>query len=92
VLGKTPLRLAISKRSVAGGPREFVLRLAGYLPVKISQAASDSNVAAEVVLSPRPLVEDAPDGGLYEPDFEPEGSRSGTHGARRRDLGIRLRR
>jgi len=92
VLGRTPLRLAISKRSVTGGPREFIVHLAGYLPVKISQGASDSNVDAAVVLSPRPVVEEAPDGGLYEPDFDPAGARSGNAGARRRDLGIRLRR
>jgi CheY-like chemotaxis protein len=94
-LGKTPLRLTISKASLADGPREFILRLAGYLPVKISQAASGSDVEAAVVLSPRPTAFDTPDGGLYEPELEvvdSAGSRSGNTKARRKDLGIRLRR
>lgn len=94
-LGKTPLRLTISKASLADGPREFILRLAGYLPVKISQAASGSDVEAAVVLSPRPTAFDTPDGGLYEPELEvvdSTGSRSGNTKARRKDLGIRLRR
>lgn len=96
VLGKTPLRLTINERSVADGPREFILRLPGYLPVKISQAASGSDVSASVVLSPRPVSAlDSPDGGLYEPELDPAdpaGARSSNPKARRKDLGIRLRR
>jgi CheY-like chemotaxis protein len=94
-LGKTPLRLTINRASLADGPREFILRLAGYLPVKISQAASGSDVEAAVVLSPRPTAFETPDGGLYEPELEvvdSAGSRSGNSKARRKDLGIRLRR
>jgi hypothetical protein len=90
VLGKTPLRLTISKASLAAGPREFILRLTGYLPVKISQAASGSDVEAAVDLSPLPMAIENPDGGLYEPELEPAGARSGK--IRRKDLGIRLRR
>jgi hypothetical protein len=95
VLGKTPLRVTISKASVAGGPREFILRLGGYLPVKISQAASSADVDAAVVLSPRPAVDEVPDGGLYEPELDladSAGARSGSSKPRRRDLGIRMRR
>lgn len=95
VLGKTPLRLTISKASVGGGPREFILRLPGYLPVQISQSASGSDVDASVVLSPRPAAVDSPDGGLYEPEIEvvdPASSRSSNSKSRRKDLGIRLRR
>ena len=90
VLGKTPLRLAIGKSSVANGPREFIVRLAGYLPVKVSQAASSSDVEASVVLSPRPAAVEDPDGGLYEPEFDPAETRNPK--ARKKDLGIRLRR
>jgi CheY-like chemotaxis protein len=95
VLGKTPLRLTISKASLAAGPREFILRLSGYLPVKISQAASGSDVEAAVDLSPLPMAIENPDGGLYEPELElvePAGARSGNSRVRRKDLGIRLRR
>jgi hypothetical protein len=95
VLGKTPLRLTISKASLADGAREFILRLPGYLPVKISQAASDFDVDAAVVLSTRPAVVENPDGGLYEPELDfvdPAGARSGNPKAQRKDLGIRLRR
>jgi hypothetical protein len=95
VLGKTPLRLTISKASLASGPREFILRLSGYLPVKISQTASGSDVDAAVVLTPRPAVDEIPDGGLYEPELDsadPAGARSGSSKPRRRDLGIRMRR
>jgi CheY-like chemotaxis protein len=95
VLGKTPLRLTISRASLADGPREFILRLSGYLPVKISQAASGSDVEAAVDLSPRPAAVETPDGGLYEPELEvidTAGARPGNPKARRKDLGIRLRR
>jgi CheY-like chemotaxis protein len=95
VLGKTPLRLTISKASLSAGPREFILRLTGYLPVKISQAASGSDVEAAVDLSPLPMAIENPDGGLYEPELElvePAGARSGNSKVRRKDLGIRLRR
>jgi CheY-like chemotaxis protein len=95
VLGKTPLRLSISKASLAGGPREFILRLSGYLPVKISQAPSSSDVEAAVDLSPLPMAIEDPDGGLYEPELElvePAGARPGSSRVRRKDLGIRLRR
>jgi CheY-like chemotaxis protein len=95
VLGKTPLRLTISKASLANGPREFILRLAGYLPATISQGASGSDVDAPVVLSPRPTAVENPDGGLYEPELDPAdpaSTRSGNSKARRRGLGIRLRR
>lgn len=92
VLGKTPLRLTISKSTVTAGPREFIVRLAGHFPVRVVQATSETNVEANVVLSPRPVLADPPDGGLYDPDFDPAEARPGTPRPGRRDLGIRLRR
>lgn len=90
VLGKTPLTLTIPTRSVADAPREFLVRLPGFFPVRISRGASESNVTSAVVLYPRPPVMDAPDGGQLE--YDPEASRSGNPRAGRKDLGIRLRR
>lgn len=90
VLGKTPLTVTIPARSVAAGPREFLVRLPGFFPVKITRGASESNVSSAVVLYPRPAVMDAPDGGQAE--YDPEGARSGNPRPRRKDLGIRLRR
>jgi CheY-like chemotaxis protein len=88
-LGKTPLTLTIGASSVASAPREFVVRLPGYIPVRISRGSSQSNVSAAVVLYPRPALTD-PDAGSPEYELEPE--RPGAPGQRRKDLGIRLRR
>jgi CheY-like chemotaxis protein len=89
VLGKTPLRLSIGASSVARAPREFELRLPGYVSARISQTASQSNVNAAVVLYPA-VVESAADAGSPLDDFEP--ARPGSARSKRNDLGIRLRR
>jgi CheY-like chemotaxis protein len=90
VLGKTPLTLTIRASSVVSTPREFVVRLPGHIPVRLSRGASQSNVNAAVVLSPRPAATDNPDAGTSESDLEP--ARPESPGQRRKDLGIRLRR
>jgi hypothetical protein len=89
-LGKTPLTLTISANSVASAPRAFVVHLPGHIPVEIVRGPSQSNVNASVVLQPRPLSVDSPDAGPLEDDLEP--ARPGSPRARRKDLGIRLRR
>jgi CheY-like chemotaxis protein len=90
VLGKTPLTVTIPVSSVADAPREFLVRLPGFFPVRISRGASDSNVSSAVVLYPRPTVVEAPDGGQLE--YDPEPTRPGNPRPRQKDLGIRLRR
>jgi CheY-like chemotaxis protein len=92
VLGKTPLTLAILESSVAGAAREFVVRSPGYVPGRVVQAASRSNVSSFVALSPRPRVVDVPDGGVLDPDGQALESRSSVPSGKRKDLGIRLRR
>jgi uncharacterized protein DUF4388/PEGA domain-containing protein len=92
VLGKTPLTLAILESSVAAGPREFAVRLPGYLSGRVVQAASDSNVSSFVVLSPRPSAADVPDAGVLDPDGQAVETRSTLANGKRKDLGIRLRR
>jgi hypothetical protein len=90
MLGKTPLTLNIDARSVANAPREFIVRLPGYVSARISRAASKSNVNAAVVLAPRAPLLDSPDAGTFEDDLEaarPESPRPG-----RKEFGIRLRR
>jgi hypothetical protein len=90
VLGKTPLTVTIAASSVADGPREFLVRLPGFFPVRISRGASESNVSSSVVLEPRPAVVEAPDGGQLE--YDPEATRPGNPRTRQKDLGIRLQR
>jgi hypothetical protein len=92
MLGKTPLTVTIGASSVAAASREFVVRLPGHFSSKIYQGASSSDVTAGVVLVPRPAVLDAPDGGTAESDLDGAGARPGNPRARRKDLGIRLRR
>jgi CheY-like chemotaxis protein len=91
-LGKTPLTIAILESSVAGGPREFVVRLPGYFSGRVVQAASSSNVNSSVVLSPRPGTVDVPDGGGPDSEEQAVDDRSGLPSGKRKDLGIRLRR
>jgi hypothetical protein len=90
VLGKTPLTVTIVASSVADAPREFLVRLPGFFPVRISRGASESNVSSAVVLYPRPAAVEAPDGGQLE--YDPEAARPGNPRPRQKDLGIRLRR
>jgi CheY-like chemotaxis protein len=89
VLGKTPLDIPISASSVARGPRRFTVRHAGYVSSRLVQGATDGNVNAMVVLTPRsaPSIEQ-PDGG--RPDSEAAGD-VGSRG-RRRENTIRTRR
>jgi hypothetical protein len=52
VLGKTPIELTIERESVAGGPRELLLRLEGYKSRFISQGSSESDVRVQAELLP----------------------------------------
>jgi hypothetical protein len=92
MLGKTPLTVTIGASSVASTSREFVLRLPGHFSSRLYQGASASDVTAGVVLVPRPAVVDAPDAGTAEADVDSAEARPGNPRARRKDLGIRLRR
>jgi hypothetical protein len=90
VLGRTPLTVTIAVSSVADAPREFLVRLPGFFPGRISRGASESNVISAVVLEPRPAVVEAPDGGQLE--YDPEPTRPGNPRTRQKNLGIRLHR
>ena len=92
MLGKTPLTVTIGASSVADTAREFVVRLPGHFPSRIYQGPSAADVSAKVVLVPRPAVNEAPDGGLGPSELDDTGARSDGSRARRKDLGIRLRR
>jgi hypothetical protein len=92
MLGKTPLTVTIGASSVASTSREFVLRLPGHFSSRLYQGASTSDVTAGVVLVPRPAVVDAPDAGTAEADVDSAEARPDSPRARRKDLGIRLRR
>jgi hypothetical protein len=88
-LGKTPLTLAIPATSVANSPRVFSVHLPGHVPVEIVRGPSSSNVNVALILQPRPAAALDPDAGLFEDDLEPGPD---SPRARRKDLGIRLRR
>lgn len=92
VLGRTPLRLTISRRSVAARPREFVLRLAGHLPATITQGPSDTDVVTEVTLSPRAALAERIDAGTDDDALGPGDERSPQPSGQRRERGLRLRR
>lgn len=87
LLGKTPLTLTIGASSVAARPREFVLRLRGHLPARLTQGPSAVDMSAEAVLSPRQPVVEVPDAGQPE-----AASGRDTRGRGRRRDRTRLRR
>jgi CheY-like chemotaxis protein len=93
VLGRTPLDVSISASSVASGPRRFVLRYSGYLPSRIVQTASASDVDAMVVLQPRstPAAE-KPDGGRADSEAAAAAGRATGSRGRRKEPGVRTRR
>lgn len=90
ILGKTPMTLRIGDQSVVDLPRDFVLRLPGYVSARISRGASDSNVDAAVTLYPTPVLLESVDAGSAPDHLEAE--RPGSLRPRSKDLGIRLRR
>ena len=92
MLGKTPLTVTIGTSSVADAPREFVLRLPGHLSSRIYQGPSSADVSAKVVLVPRAVATDGPDGGAPATELDGAGARPDSLRPRRKDLGIRLRR
>lgn len=96
-LGKTPFTLTIDAASVARRPRQFLLRLPGHFPYRITQAASNTDVVTRAVLSPRTAVQqppvETPDGAKSEADaLDNEGDDRSGSDDKRKETGIRLRR
>jgi CheY-like chemotaxis protein len=84
-VGRTPLRVKITRSSVARAPREFIVQLPGYQPATVTQSDSVKDVRTALALTPAPGQEDVVDSDPNEVQKETVGdeppSNAGVGGA-----------